>query len=109
MFLASYSMLKHDQAGMKALMFCLYLLLLPSPSHIVPAFAFLGGRYMLLQRRKFKARNSEYYANVTTNRAPKQVLLKLNHEPNLLLMLPLQMCLNERDSSMRALQLLLLQ
>ncbi|CAK9876159.1 unnamed protein product [Sphagnum jensenii] len=88
---------------------CLYLLLLPSPSHIVPAFAFLGGRYMLMQRRKFKARNSEDHANVTTNRATKQVLLKLNHEPNLLLMLPLQMCLNERDSGMRALQLLLLQ
>lgn len=160
MFLASYSMLKHEQAGMKALMLyvwavvnslrmqmkssgrwlhgnnravvpcrhegrkqashemllqcglcrqSLYLLLLPSPSHIVPAFAFLGGRYMLMQRRKFKARNSEDHANVTTNRATKQVLLKLNHEPNLLLMLPLQMCLHERDSGMRALQLLLLQ
>ncbi len=128
MFLASYSMLKHEQAGMKALMLyvwavvnslrmqmktsgrwlcgnnralvpcshegrkqashemllqcrlwrqCLYLLLLPSPSHIVPDFAFLGGRYMLMQRRKFKARNSEDHANVTTNRAPKCVLLKL--------------------------------
>jgi hypothetical protein len=72
-------------------------------------FAFLGARYMLMQRRKFKARNSEDHANVTTNRAPKWVLLKLNHEPNLLLMLPLQMCLNERDFGMRALQLLLLQ
>lgn len=88
---------------------CLYLLLLPSPSHIVPAFAFLGGRYMLMQRRKFKARNSEDHANVTTNRAPKWVLLKLNHEPNRLLMLPLQLCLHERDSGMRGLQLLLLQ
>lgn len=62
-----------------------------------------------MQRRKFKARNCEDHANVTTNRAPKQVLLKLNHEPNLLLMLPLQMSLNERDSGTRPLQLLLLQ